>query len=74
MANDQEHKNTDIHDNEFSKSDDKQPVADGGVGDGVNFAESLPGGGEDNDLKSSITAGDDEGDDFDHRNHDDPKS
>lgn len=74
MANEQEHKSLDVTDQEFSKSDDKQNVADSGVGDGVDFASSLPGGGVDNDQKSSITAGDDEGNEFEHRIDDDEKS
>ena len=74
MGNEQENKSLDVTDKEFSKSDDKQTVADSGVGDGVDFASSLPGGGIDNDQKSSITAGDDQGDDFDHRAHGDKKS
>jgi hypothetical protein len=72
MANEQEHKSLDVTDNEFSKSDDKQNVPSSGVGDGVNFANSLPGGGDDNEQKSSITAG--EEDEFDHRNDDDANS
>ena len=74
MANEQEPKSLDVTDHEFSKSDDKQNVADSGVGDGVDFASSLPGGGMDNDQKSSITAGDDQGSEFEHRGDDDKKS
>ena len=74
MANEQEHKSLDVTDKEFSKSDDKQNIADAGVGDGVDFARSLPGGGDDNSQKSSITAGDDLGNEFDHRRDDDEKS
>jgi hypothetical protein len=74
MADGQEKKSLDVTDHEFSKSDDKVNIATSGVTDGVDFAESLPGGGDsDNKMRSSITAGDDnEG--FDHRNPDDPKT
>ena len=74
MSNQQEHKSLDVTDHELGKSDDKQNIADSGVGDGVDFASSLPGGGADNDQKSSITAGDDRGDKFEHRLNDDEKS
>ena len=73
MANDQEKTALNTED-DFTKSDDKQNIADAGVGDGVNFDESLPGGGSDNKQKSSITAGDRDTAGFDHRTDDDEKS
>ena len=73
MAEQQENKNLNVNEGDFVKSDDKVTVADSGVGDGVDFAESLPGGGDsDNAIESSVTADEDEG--FDHRNPDDAKS
>ncbi len=72
MADEQKNKNLNVADDEFSKSTDKQTTATSGVGDGVDFAESLPGGGSDND-KSSITAGD-ESVEFDHKTDDDERS
>ena len=72
MANEQE--NRALNTDEFVKTDDKQTTADSGADgmSGVDFAESLPGGGEDNE-KSSITAGD-KNTGFDHRQDDDEKS
>lgn len=61
-------------DPDFNKSEDKQTPALAGVGDGVDFNESLPGGGEENDQKSAIIVGDEEDSGFDARTGDDPKS
>ena len=71
MADQEQNKSLDIHDDEFNKSSDRQSPR--GVGDGVDFAESLPGGGSDNnDL--SITAGDESDSKFDTKTNDDERS
>lgn len=80
MADGQDNKSLDVTEHEFNKSDDTQTTADSGVGDGVDFAESLPGGGEDNDRKSGVATsdnagiGEDKDQEFDHRADDDEKS
>ena len=73
MGNQQEKSSLDVREEEFTKTDDKQTTANSGVGDGVDFAESLPGGGNDNKSESSITAGE-SGKEFSHRMDDDKKS
>lgn len=72
MVDEKNKENLNINEGAFVKSDDKQNVATSGVGDGVDFAESLPGGGSDNPAESSLTADEKVG--FDHRLNDDARS
>lgn len=74
MVKENDKENTDVTEGAFVKSDDKQNVPTSGVSDGINYADSLPGGGLDNDSNSSIITGDSEDDEFDHRTEDEPRS
>ncbi len=73
MADQEQNKSLDIHEDEFNKSSDRQSPPSSGVGVGVDFVESLPGGGSDNN-DSSITAGDESDSKFDTKTNDDERS
>lgn len=73
MVEEKDKPNLNVTEGAFVKSEDKQVVPSSGVGDGVDFAESLPGGGSDNKAESSIKTGN-EPEGFDHRLEDDARS
>lgn len=74
MAQEQDDKNYEVTQGAFVKSDDKQNIADGGTAEmaGIDYAESLPGGGSDSAAESSLTTDEKVG--FDHHLNDDERS